>query len=220
MNLSQCVEEEIYRSPFVTEALQAGIVNTSSLARFIIPTIQDQLGDEVTVAAISMAISRLSLTSARHLDKSIEKFMSLLGDITVRSDLTDFSFKNSSSLLQCQAKLLGHIENESSHFYSSCKGVHETTFICSEALKKQVQVLFVEEIKIMSRSNLAAVSVNLPPANLDTYGVYYTILKKLAWKGINVVEVLSTSHEISLVVSNEDVEEVFSIILRLKHGKS
>jgi len=78
--------------------------------------------------------------------------------------------------------------------------------------------LFQKEKLISQRNDLAAVSVNLPPANLDTHGIYYVILKQLAWKGINLVEILSTSHEITLIVASSDVEEVFSLILDLKRS--
>ena len=88
--------------------------------------------------------------------------------------------------------------------------------VISQELKQEVQELFSQEFEILFRDHLAAVSVNLPHTNLDTHGVYYIILKELAWKGINIVEVLSTSNEITLIVDRSDVEEVFSIILRLK----
>lgn len=218
MNLSQIVEYEIERSPFISEALEAGIVNISSLARYLAPEVSQQMGTTASESAIGMSIKRLPPAPGVQLDKSISKFMRHLGDITVRSNLADFSYRNSATLLQCQARLLGHLDIHKNYFYSFCKGVNETTIVCSEALGEQVRQIFKEEYGIASREGLAAVSVNLPPDNLDTYGVYYSILKKLAWKGINIVEVLSTSHEISLIIGKEDVEAVFSIILGLKKG--
>ena len=220
MNLSSVIEEEITKSPFITEALQAGIINLSSLARFIQDEVQKKMGHEVSEGAISMAIKRLPPLPGTTLDKSITKFMKLLEDITVRSELVDFSFRNSDSLMSNQAKLIAFLENNKNLFFSFCKGVNETTIVCSEALSEQIREVFRNETLVSHRDRLAAVSVHLPPHNLDTYGVYYTILKQLAWKGINIVEVLSTSHEISLVIGEEEVEAVFSIILKLKRGKA
>lgn len=217
MNLSQVVESEIYKSPFISEALHAGIVNNTSLARMLKGTIDKQLREDTSVSAISMAIKRLPLTNMVQLDKSIGKFMKQLGDITVRSDLAEYSFKNSDTLLQCQGQLMTKISDINNYFYSYCRGVNETTIVCSSSLQDDLKSAFDKEQILLTRTNLAAVSITLPPTNLDTYGVYYTILKKLAWKGINIVEVISTSHEISLIISSDDVEEVFSIVLRLKH---
>lgn len=218
MSLSQVVEQEINRSPFVSEAMHAGIVNISSLARLLQPQIERQLKEQVSIGAIGMAIKRLPLNPVDQLDKSISSFMKQLGDINVRSNLADFTFRNSATLLKCQGNLLTFLEEDKSHFYSSCKGVHETTLICSDSLSDKVNEIFAQEVARTSRHQLAAVSVKLPPANIDTFGVYYIILKKLAWKGINLVEVLSTSHEITLIVSDGDVQETFAIILALKNG--
>ena len=218
MTLSHVVEQQINRSPFVSEAMHAGIVNVSSLARLLQPDIEQTLKETVSIAAIGMAIKRLPLNPVEQLDKSISNFMKQLGDINVRSNLADFTFRNSGTLLKCQSNLLTYLEENKSHFYSSCKGVHETTLICSDTLSQKVKKIFAGELAITSRHDLAAVSVKLPPANIDTFGVYYIILKKLAWKGINLVEVLSTSHEISLIVSGDDVQETFAIILGLKNN--
>lgn len=216
MTLSEAVHLEIHRSPFISEAMQAGIVNTSSLARLIQKTVSKRLGKSVSPGAIIMAISRLPDPTAMHIDKSLTRFMRQLGDITVRSDLSDFSFQNSNSLVQGQSELLTYLQSNKSLFYSFCKGVNETTIVCSSILEPKIMHIFSEELLITTRKGLAAVSVHLPPTNLDTYGVYYIILKALAWKGINVVEVLSTSHEITLIIGSEDVETVFSIMLQLK----
>jgi len=70
----------------------------------------------------------------------------------------------------------------------------------------------------MMRKDLAAISIMLPERNLDVHGVYYTILKQLAWKAINVVEIISTSYEITLVVENEDVKPIFDIFLEFKNS--
>lgn len=41
-------------------------------------------------------------------------------------------------------------------------------------------------------------------------------LQASAWAGINVCEIISTSNEISIVVSEEDVHRAFAILMGLK----
>ena len=220
MTLSEVVETEIAHSPFIAEALYAGIVNISSLARYMQDDISTRMAKDISEGAIVMAITRLPDTTSRRMDKSLSTFMRQLGDITVRSDLSDFSFKNSDDLVHRQTELLLYLQDHKSLFFSFCKGVNETTIVCSAVLSDQIRKIFAEEKMITHRSDLAAVSVRLPPKNLDTYGVYYVILKSLAWKGINVVEVLSTSHEITLIIGRDDVNQVFSIMLQLKNTRA
>ncbi len=56
----------------------------------------------------------------------------------------------------------------------------------------------------------------LPTENRNLYGVYYYILKDLAWQGINLVELISTSNEFTLIVSDEDLDHAFSVIMGLR----
>ena len=187
MSLSRVVEIELQKSPFITEAMEAGLINISALSRYLHPIIEKKVEGLVSPSAINMAITRLPVSGNIQVEKSLSRFMEQLGDITVRSDLCDFSFKNSGTLMSCQVSLLKYLENKGSYFYSFCKGVNETTIICNESASDQVETLFHAEKQILTRKELAAVSIILPPDNLDTYGVYYTILKRLqkryTWEG-------------------------------------
>lgn len=216
MNLSNTISTIIQRSPFVLEAMNAGLINVTSLARYLQKDIEEQMRKTVTTASIVMAIKRLPSNPLMILDKSISTYMRQLGDIIVRSDLIDYSYQNSPTLLEKQVRLLQRLDQRSKFFYTFCKGVHETTFILSKTLDPLIKEIFADEQLIVSRRELAAVSVMLPTTNMDVYGVYYTILKRLAWQGINVVEVISTSHEITLIVSIAEVDQVFSILMNMK----
>jgi len=218
MNLSQAVSQQINNSQLLSEAISIGIGNVSSIARYIKPELELLLDEKLSDASIVMAIKRMPLGERELLDRSIKAFMAKLGNITVRSDLSDHTYANSSTLSAAQQNLFSLIRKDVGLFQSACKGVHETTIVCSSKLNEDLQYLFQKEKLISQRNDLAAVSVNLPPANLDTHGIYYVILKQLAWKGINLVEILSTSHEITLIVASSDVEEVFSLILDLKRS--
>ncbi|MEL6389527.1 MAG: aspartate kinase [Bacteroidota bacterium] len=191
-------------------------MNTSALARYLQDEVNELTEREVQEGAIQMAIKRMPITEQLTLDKSLSSFMRQLGDIIVRSDLVEFSYRVSPTLLSKQAELLQIIDEREKYFYSFCKGVHETTIIVSQALIEQVKQIFAGEDQLIKRSGLAAVSVMLPTVNLDTYGVYYSILKRIAWQGINLIEVVSTSHEITLIVSKSDVDQVFSLIMDMK----
>ena len=63
---------------------------------------------------------------------------------------------------------------------------------------------------------LDIVTIKLPKINLEQSGIYYFILKQLAWANIPVQEVISTTHEITLVVKEEDINRTLSILIDLK----
>jgi hypothetical protein len=42
------------------------------------------------------------------------------------------------------------------------------------------------------------------------------MFKRLAWEDINIVEVISTTNEFTIVVEDEDIDRAFSVIQRMK----
>jgi hypothetical protein len=62
--------------------------------------------------------------------------------------------------------------------------------------------------------NLSAIVIRLAPSAVQTPGVYYAILKRLAWQNLNVVDVVSTCTEFTIVLGNEEVDKAFSALRR------
>lgn len=216
MKLSTVVTNLINQSPIIQEALDSDLINITSLARHLQADVQHILDREIQISAIVMAIKRRPTNMSLILDKSLSQFMSSLGDVLVRSDIYDYTYAHSASFRHSQISFLELIQDETNSYYSICRGMGETTIVVNSVLKNIVEQAFESEKLLVSRANLAAISISLPSTNQDISGVYYTLLKRLAWQGINIIEVISTSNEITLIVSKEDIDQVFSLILQLK----
>lgn len=215
-SISKIVEQIIVASPFLEESLTEKLINVSSLARKIKPEVETIMGEEIKEGAIVMAINRLAPSYYYKIHIGIKDFVNNIGDIIVRSNLMSYTFENSETLIICQQKLLNHAETSKKHFHTISQGIYETTLIVSNSLKNVVESEFIKEKKITSRENLSSVTVKLPMENTEVSGLYYYIFKKLAWSGINIVEIISTTNEFTLVVNDEVIDKAFSILLGLK----
>ena len=214
--IQEAVEITIRKTPFIEEALHEKLINVSSLARVILPEVSQLLKKEVKVGAIMMAINRLSPASELRIRKNVKKLALNLGDVIVRSDLCDFTFKNTSSLLKEIAKILSKSADSNDYFLTVSQGIFETNIVTSKNLQPFVEDIFKKETLINSVINLASITIKLPKENLEQSGIYYFILKQLAWANIAVQEVISTTHEMTIVVKEEDVNETFAILMDLK----
>ncbi|MEZ4938711.1 MAG: aspartate kinase [Crocinitomicaceae bacterium] len=209
-------EDIINRSPFIREAITENLINISALARKIKPEIEEKMGAPVNEGAIVMAIKRMAPGYYHKINVKINKFMSDLGDFLVRSDLTIFTFDNSPSIPKLQSSLMDEIANERDIFYTVSRGVTETTIITGQKLTPRIQELFANEILKSHKENLASVTIKLDETNTEISGIYYYFLKHLAWEGINILEVISTTNEITFVVEGDLVDQAFSVLMRLK----
>lgn len=216
ITVAQVVEKFIRKSPFLEEALHDGLINVSSLARKLQPDIEKVLKKEIKQGAIVMAINRLSPSDYLRVHSRIKSFLQSLGDIVVRSGLSDYTFAYSDELTIKQTNLLKKLYHNKDIFCTFSQGVSERTIIISTSFKKEMEQIFKKEKVLSLRENLSSITIRLPHENIEIPGVYYFILKKLAWEGINLVEIISTTHEFTLVVDDKYVDQTFSLLMRLK----
>ncbi len=214
--VSSVVENYIKTKPFLLGALSQGIINLTSLSRNMMTELEGDLGKEVKQGAIVMALKRLSVDLDFRLNHKIVKVLKNIGEITVRSSLCDYTFAVSETILNKQAALISEINNHSDIFYTSSRGVSETNIMVSESMSHLVEKLFAGEKLLNKYDNLASITVKLPKENVITPGIYYFIFQRLAWEGIIINEVISTSNEFTILVNEEEVDVAFKVIKDLK----
>ncbi len=214
--IAQVVEEIIKEQPFLEQALTEEIVNLSSLARKIKPEVEERLMKEAQSGAIVMALKRLVPTLEINFEKKVQNVLMNIGDITIRSNLSDYTFRNSDTLVERQRALLERIHGNREAFYTISQGIYETTIVLSSSLKDLFEDLFRDEDLLSKTDKLSTITIKLPPENKSTFGVYYSIFKHIAWEGINIYEVISTTNEFSIVLKDEYVSKAFDAIKNMK----
>ncbi len=152
--IQQAVESTIRKTPFIEEALNEKLINVSSLARIILPEVSTILKKEIKVGAVMMAINRLSPASQLRIRKNIKKLALDLGDVIVRSDLCDFTFKNTPSLLREIAKILTKSSENTDYFLTVSQGIFETNIVTSKNLHPFVEEIFEKETIISTMLKL------------------------------------------------------------------
>ena len=215
--ISSVVEQYIKSKPFLLSSLSQGIINLTSLARIMMPDLEAHLGKDVKQGAVVMSLKRLSEELDFKINYKISKVLKNIGEITVRSSLTDFTFISSDSLLDNQAKLISEINKQQDIFYTSSRGVNETNIVTSTSIEPMVEAIFKNEKLTHKIENLSSITVKLPQENISTPGVYYYIFQRLAWEGIIIHEVISTTNEFTIIVSDDQIDVAFKVIKDLKN---
>ena len=215
--ISSVVEQYIKSKPFLLSSLSQGIINLTSLSRIMMPELQTHLGKEVKQGAIVMALKRLSEELDFKINYKISKVLKNIGEITVRSSLTDYTYVISDTLLENQAKLLAEINRKQDIFYTSSRGVNETNIVVSASINSVIESIFRSEKLTHKIEDLSSITVKLPQENISTPGVYYYIFQRLAWEGIIIHEVISTTNEFTIIVSDDQIDVAFKVIKDLKN---
>ena len=213
--VAQSVEEIIKKKPFLESALAQGLINMTSLAKDILPTVKEDLRKDVNQGAIVMAIKRLAPTLEFQINHKVKGVLNNLGDITVRSKLADYTFSVSDTLIKNQLTFLELVGLHSDLYYAVSRGVYETTIVISDRFQDDVERIFKDEVVISKKIGLSSLTIKLPEENTKVAGIYYYIFRDLAWDGINIQEVISTTNEFTIIVDDDQVEKAFKLLKNL-----
>jgi aspartokinase len=165
--------------------------------------------EKVSLQAIAMALHRMP-AQKKHVNFGF-RYLRGIKDITLRSDLTLLFVKETSHVFS-RLSLFEKKHPDSVHGVT--KGMAETLIVSRTEAGKALSKVFGSAVSRVQQ-HVTSVTMKLPHESMAVPGVYYPILKALAWEGINVVEVVSAGTELTLFVEDKNVEKALQTIRTL-----
>ncbi|MBQ0734146.1 hypothetical protein [Aquimarina celericrescens] len=212
--ITDCVHNILRHQPFLEDALSRDIINFSSLAIDLRPQVEKIMRKPVKPGSIVMALRRYHPKQIKHIDN-----LRNLGDIVVRSGITEYTFLNSNTILTSQSNLLNSVKNETKAYFTYSSNFQESNILVTSSLKDIVEKHFKNETCISVADNLSSMSIALPEDNSKVIGLYFYIFRLLAYEGIPVFEVISTSNYFTLFLEKEHVNQAFLLMNEIKENR-
>ncbi|HCV80770.1 MAG TPA: hypothetical protein DGQ38_06945, partial [Zunongwangia profunda] len=115
--ITTCVHDIIRHQPFLDDAIARDIVNFSGLAEDLRPEVEKEMRKPVKVGSIIMALRRYAPKRTKINMNSLRE----LGDIIVRSGITEYTFLNSKTIIANKSRLLDAVKDQTGVYlnYSS-----------------------------------------------------------------------------------------------------
>lgn len=210
--ISTVVHDIIRHQPFLDDALARNIINFSSLAADLQPEVEKEMRKPVKQGSIIMALRRYLPKRSKFTREHFRK----LGDIVVRSGITEYTYINSRSILSNNAKLLEAVKDRSGIYLNYSSNYQESTYLVSTSLEDVIKEYFEAEELVNVKKELSSITIALPEGNTQTVGLYFYIFKLLAFEGIPVYEIISTTNYFTLFLEKEYVNEAFVLMNEMK----
>jgi hypothetical protein len=208
LTVSDCVREIVQKSPFVQETLRNGWLNLSQYAISILPEIEEKLYKKVQLGSIITALGRIRL----ELEKMFEIKLKI-NDICIKMPITEFNFVRRHDHFTQISQLFGDLESVENNFLNVINGNTETGIFVNSRFEQFVLDNF--ETPNLVITDLAAVSIKFDSEYLENLGSIYEILRLLVWEKINLLEIISTYTELTLIVTKNDANKVFEILSQI-----
>ncbi len=211
VSITRICERMIRQKPFLQEALSNGIINYGALADMMLKDVEREYGKKVKHAAIMMAIRRLQ-EKLQQMPISQPKFTTDC-DLTVKSDLFEITIVRHPQTYKLINKFYDVVDPRSGDFLTITTGTHEITIICNKKYKGRFLKMIARDDLLIEIDDLAALTLKLPKQGIEMPGIFYLITRALTWENINIVEIVSTYTEDTLILKNKDVARAYHILL-------
>ena len=210
--ITTCVHDIIKHQPFLDDAIARDIVNFSGLAADIQPAVEKEMKKPVKQGSIIMALRRYAPRRIKVNQKSIRE----LGDIIVRSGITEYTFLNSKTIIANKAKLLDAVKDQTGIYLNYSSNYQESNILVSSMLTDLVEKCFRSEVRVSIKEDLSSITIELPKNSSQTVGLYFYFFKLLAYEGIPVFEMISTSNYFAIFLEKEYVNQAFLLLNEMK----
>ena len=213
LTITDVVKELLKKTLLIEEALSKNLINYSSLARLFKPEIEKRLFKTVEIPSIVMALKR-TVKKLKLPSKKLKK-LEPKGELAVRSNLTEYILVASESAIRQLGVFAQILTKQANAFFALTKGVREIDVIVSDSLRTELMKLLRNEKIIAKVEDLSLITLFHSEGAVFTPGFHYSILKALAWENINVIEIVSTYTELTIILQSKDVDAAFSVLKHL-----
>ena len=216
-SIQKIVNDLIAQQPFLEEALAQGLINHNELGRKLQKDVEVNLKKEVNVTAVSMAVRRYSKQIEREV--AIKNKIELEDDIIIRQGLFEFTVHKTPDTIRRVREINDKFELSPRDFLTITHGMYEITIVTNARFKAELENLFEESSRKIIIEKLSALSIKLPPDASEGVGLYYIITKALAWNNINIIEIISTWSELTLIIEDDKINLSHEVIQGLVQEK-
>ncbi len=213
ITVPEATRKVIERSRYLAEAMSKGLINYSSLARYIKPELEQMLVKNVSESSIIMALKRLE-PYFQPKYKHVTVFQNP-PEMIVRSNLVEITVANSEEMTKKLPQIMAVYANQQKYYFTITEGVSETTIIASHDLFDKIKTILNGEKVVETYVDLSSITIRLPKEVLESPGIFYFFLKSLAWEGINIIEIVSTYLEFTIILEDKNVNKAFAILKSL-----
>jgi hypothetical protein len=213
LSIATKVERIVMESSFLMEGLRRNLINLSELARQLQPQLESDMWKPVGQAAVVMALRRVAERLPEAANQPIERARQT-GELTTRTELTEYTYRHSDSIGDSHRLLLERTARMGGVFVTVTRGVNEVMVICSRPVKQVVEEVFAGERLLKQQDNLNALTLHLNPETSRTPGIYHTILKQLAWDKVNLVNMICTYTELTVLLEQNQTSAAFDVLSR------
>ena len=208
LKITTAVAEILESSEVASEALRAGLLNLSAFADQIHAEVEEKTFKSVKRASIVVALSRIA---QQNKELPTLKPKITLDSVTIKSPLCDLTFEKTDRNLEKLKTLIRDLSQKEQQFLTITQGTDEITIIADQENESEILTIFETKPKA-AYTDLVGITVRFSEKYLQQPNTIYAILSMLAVKRINVIEIVSTYTELTVLIEKANIQTTIELL--------
>lgn len=211
-SIARIVEEQIEGMPVLEDYLARGLINQSALARELTQRIEKELGEKPKPQAVVMAIKRYAKKAEESATSKQISDVLAQSTVNLKSGIADVAIEKPANVFQILNELSKKVNTRKGEILSVVQGVSETAIIVDEKYVDELLKKLEKKSVLKVERDVVELHILAPPAFWDVPGIIYQITKRIAMHGINIIDIVTTLTELSVLVKKEDAGKAFEVL--------
>jgi hypothetical protein len=215
-SISKVVAEVVLGDPILRQCLSRRVVNYRKLAKTLQPVVSMILGEEVSVDAVKIALLRYSksLEEERSVRREILEILAR-SFVELRTDITIAIIRSAAGgrVAQLLVKIMSR-----ARFVAIMQSATATTLVLDRETAEELLSGIDGDDIIEAQKGQAAIVVVSPREIMTVPGILAYITNALSQHGINIIHIESCYTDTLIVVSKDDLERAFSVLVKHIEG--
>lgn len=202
IKISAIVKEIMDDDDIIKTIASRGVLNSMAYARSIQKEVEDKAMKEVQLGSITAAVNRhIANLTPIHMpsEKDIQQ-------ISVQTNLAGITYERSEEISEKIRQIYNDIKVNNKTYITITQGINEITIIAQD----QIINTFRERLKkyptIYDISNIIGINIKFGIKYMSIPNLFYLLIRKLALKNINIVEIVSTATELTFIINKENLQ--------------
>lgn len=213
-NTAEFVREEIEKDIFLSNLLSKGLINNSALARELLVSVKKK-NPKATLESVTISIQRY----AQGLKKGeVEKALSeqiANSQVSLKNDIVHATFYRNNIVSNSINEIAKNIRWDLDEILFINQGSGEITIVFDKKNKSLFKNILSKAVEV--RENSAIISIketnqkDMTPS-IEVPGLYAYFITQVSTNGINILDIISTKSQITLVINENDLTKSYETI--------
>lgn len=206
--ISSAVREAVANSKLIQEGMSKSLLSYAAVAESMQPTITKQVGKEVDISAIVMALRRYADTLHK---RERERALTFSSEIILKTGICFLAVPSSKGTLQTLVKFQQKLK-EDRDTINIIHGNYTIAIITNERQLSTLKQLFPSARAVR---DLVSISIMLNGKAASTPGVLFELTRALYWNNISIHELVTSDTEFTFIFQSKDAESAYRVLKEL-----